>query len=184
MLLLERSGGDVNAAVNAFFDGGAPVTGTPAAMPVAQPVSRPAMPVAQPVAQPPPGNVVQVVCPAGVRAGESLQVSTESGLLRVTVPDGIVEGAAFLVRCPPAGAGSFNAPHRGHAQQQQQQYHGYPGQAQQPQIVVQQQPQTVHVVHSSPYYGGYGYGYGYGDPFLAGSMGFLGGMLIADAMFW
>ena len=46
---------------------------------------------------------------------------------------------------------------------------------------VQAPAPQVTVVHANPYYGGYGFGYG--DPFLAGSMGFLGGMLIADA-FW
>ena len=65
-----------------------------------------------------------------------------------------------------------------------QQMPGYPGQQllpqQQPMVYQQPRPQ-VHVVHAAPYYGGYGYGY---DPFLAGTMGFMGGMLIADAMFW
>ena len=81
--------------------------------------------------------------------------------------------------------GQPQQPQYGYPGQPQQPQYGYPGQQQQPNVIYQQQqrPQTVHVVHSSPYggYGGYGYGY---DPFFAGTMGLMGGMLIADAMWY
>jgi len=187
--LLDRCGGDVNTAANAFFDGGlpaapppqfgasdAPVPGMPvgaSGMPIAQPST---MPVAQPMQPPPDPSLVSVQCPANLRPGDDLQVSTAVGMMRVKVPQGVQPGGNFLVRLPPQGGA-------GGASRQQPQY---PGAAAQPQVVVQQQPRTVvHHVHSSPYTGGYGYGYGYGyDPLFAGTMGFMGGMLIADAMFW
>ena len=70
-------------------------------------------------------------------------------------------------------------------------------------MYVRQPPQVVHVV-DSPYgpYGGYyhrtsgGYPYAYGsfgryygprygyDPVVGMGVGFLGGMLVADALFW
>lgn len=186
--LLQRCNMDANAAANAYFDGG-----------VAGPDPFPSMiqgvPVAEPVQAPSP--VVAVTCPPGVGAGDDLQVQTEAGLLKVQVPAGVTAGAQFLVRLPggarPPAAPAIAAPgfqgcYSGAMQppqqpQQQGAYGGaYPGAAQMPpRVMVQQQP-AVHVVHASPYYGGYGYGYG--DPFLAGTMGFMGGMLIADAMFW
>jgi len=158
--LLERHGGDVNAAANAYFDGGAPpIEGTP-------------------VAQPPPTGLMQVTCPDGLGAGAELQVDTPAGKMRVTVPQGVAPGGTFLMRIPQTAAPA--------ALPRQQ---GYPGQQMLPPMGMgqywQRHPQqpAVHMVHSRPYYGGYYGGYGY-DPFLAGGMGFLGGMLIADAMFW
>ena len=149
------------------------------------------MPVAAPVQQP-QAPMVQVTCPPGISAGMDLQVQTEAGLMRVKVPAGIEAGGTFLMRLPAAAPAG--APVQGRPMQppmpyqqplppQQPAYAGYPGQPQQPrQVVVQQQaPQTVHVVHASPYYGGGYYGY---DPFFSGTMGLMGGMLIADAMFW
>lgn len=155
--LLERHGGDVNAAANSYFDSG--VNAAPAIE-------------GTPVAQSPPSGLVQVTCPNDLGAGAELQVDTPAGKMRVTVPQGVVPGSTFLMRIPPIAAPA------GLPQQQ-----GYPGQHSLPPTVIgqtwqrQRQPPVVHVVHSQPYYG---YGYGY-DPFLAGSAGFLGGMLIADA---
>ena len=76
-----------------------------------------------------------------------------------------------LTRTRPIGSGSQQA---------------YPGLGHQPNVTYVQQQQPIYVqrppVYHSPRY--YNRGYGYGDPLLAGGMGFLGGMLIADALFW
>jgi len=117
-----------------------------------------------------------------------LQVNAPSGAMRVTVPAGLKEGDVFLVRQP---AGQHSIPTARHvasassSRAYAQNYSGaYPGASSQPNVVVvQQQPPMV---YPRPYYGGYpGYGYGYGyDPLLMGGMGFMGGMLLADAMWW
>ena len=135
-MLLERNGGDVNAAANAFFDHGATTGPPPAYSPHDAPVD--AIPVAQQV-PPPDGTVVSVTCPEGIGPGCELQVQTDQGMMRVQVPAGVGPGAAFLVRLPPGPPSAL----------------AYPGQAQQPNHhFMQPQPQTIHVVHSSPYYGG------------------------------
>ena len=183
--LLERHRGDVNAAANEFFDGGAPRPGQPVAqrMPVAQqlPIAQPVPQQQLPVAQPAPSNdLISVSCPAGVSVGDEIQVSTPAGLmLRVKIPAGVSPGTSFLVRTPPSSpAVAVAQPLGGGAPSS-----GYPGQAQtmaQPPPMPPPPPQTI-IVHSSPYYGGYGYGY---DPFLGVGMGMLGGVLIADALWW
>lgn len=176
----------VNQAANAFFDGSAKgglAQGTNVidGMPISPP--------------PPPSqdassttNMVSVTCPAGVAEGSEIQVQTQQGMMRVTVPKGVTAGTQFLVRLPthvplpvaqPVYGGAYPAgPSSNH-------YQPYPGQQmmmpQQQHVAYAQQPNVV-VVQSAPYmYGGYGYGY---DPFLGGMMGFAGGMLIADAMFY
>ena len=166
--LLHRCKGDVNAAANVFFDGGANVVD--------------GMPIAQPSQQ--QTSVVSVTCPAGVTEGSEIQVQTEAGLMRVTVPKGVTPGTAFLIRLPS----QVSLPNAGVAQPVGgggQAAAGYPGQGMQPNVQYhQQQPQVV-VVQGAPY--GYGYGgYGYGGmgPGMGMGMGFLGGMLIADAMYW
>lgn len=179
----------VNQAANAFFDGSAK-GGPPGGANVVEdglPISPPPQQrdVRREEAQ---QTMVSVTCPAGVTAGSEIQVQTQQGMMRVTVPKGVTAGTQFLVRLPghvplpvaqPVGSSSN--------MQQYPQYPQYPGQQQQmmmPQqqnVTYTQQPQVV-VVQSAPYmYGGYGYGY---DPFLGGMMGFAGGMLIADAMFY
>ena len=147
--LLEKHNGDVQRAIAEFFDG------------------------PQDHATPPPASVAhaadqalyQVVTPQGMRPGQQLQVHTPSGIMRVTIPEGVAAGQVFLVRCPPQ-AGP-----------------GYPG-LQQPSVVVQQRP-AVHVVHSHPYYGRpYGYRRRYCNDGVGVGVGLLGGLLIADALFW
>jgi len=165
----------VNQAANAFFDGSAKggdlsnvIDGTPIA--------------------PPPQNsqttsMVSVTCPAGITAGCEIQVQTHAGMMRVTVPKGVTPGTSFLVRLPEQVPVAQPVPMAQAAGSSLSSYNAYPGQQQMPPNAVayqQQQPQVV-VVQSAPY--GYGYGYGY-DPFLGGMMGFAGGMLIADAMFY
>ena len=192
--LLERCGGDVNTAANAFFDGGVNAAPPQQQAPPGYNPNDPAVD-GRPVAQPIPGDVVAVECPQGVVGGMDIQVQTHAGLMKVTVPQGVQPGATFLVRIPAGAQGASQPPlqqpqpafmHQPPPQYQQYQpqyqQQGYPGQSQQPQVIYQQapQPQTI-VVHSSPYYGGYGYG---PDPFLYGGMGFLGGMMIADAMWY
>jgi len=156
LALLERHGGDVNAAINTYLDAG--VHGAP---------------------QPPPGYaasssapaqaLLQVTCPAGVRAGEEIQVSAPAGLMRVVVPQGVAPGQTFLMRCP------------GQTAQQQQQ--------QQPSVVVvRQSPRCVvarpYGCYGGGYYGGcYRRGY-YGDPYVGAGVGLLGGLLVANALFW
>ena len=158
LLLLERHQGNVEACVAEHFDG-------PSAPPTA---------VARLADTPPPANdqLVQVLVPAGAGPGVVMQVETPTGAVHVTVPPGVRSGTTFLVRCPPAQAQVSRAT-----------VPGYPGLQSQPTVVVQRQP-AVHIVRSRPYYYGYGgrpYGY---DPYLGVGVGFLGGMLIADAMFW
>jgi len=176
----------VNQAANAFFDGSAKgglpnvVDGTPISPPPQQTT-----------------DMVSVTCPAGVTEGTEIQVQTQQGMMRVTVPKGVTAGTQFLVRLPahvplpvaqPVGSSSNMHQYPQYPQYPgQQQTMMMPPQQQRQQNVTyaqqQQQPQVV-VVQSAPYmYGGYGYGYGY-DPFLGGMMGFAGGMLIADAMFY
>ena len=61
----------------------------------------------------------------------------------------------------------------------------YLSQQQQPQVIIQQQPVYVHPpAYGRPYGYGYGRPYGYYDPYLASGVGLLGGLLIADALFW
>ena len=175
----------VNQAANAFFDGSAKggrdavnntVDGTPVATPVVPP----------PQSDSP--SLVSVVAPPGVTEGSEIQVQTHAGMMKVVVPRGVESGTQFLVRLPmqvplpvaqpvqnvaAAGSSSASYPHG----------MSYPGHQQQPNVIYQQQqPPQVVVVQSSPYVYGYG-GYGY-DPFLGGMLGFAGGMLIADAMFY
>ena len=156
--LLERHQGNVQAAVSEFFDG-------PAAPPTA---------VARPADTPPPADeqIVQVVCPAGAGPGVMLQVQTHAGAMHVTIPQGVGPGQTFLVRCPPS------------AQAPGAQVPGYPGLQNQPTVVVARRQPAVHVVHSRPYYGPYPYRGYYGGTALGVGAGLLGGMLIADAMFW
>jgi len=114
--------------------------------------------VATPVQTAPP-SLVQVTCPDGHGPGDHINVSTPAGLVRATIPNGVGPGANFLVPLPTCGARPV------------------------------QQPQIIHVVGSPfgvPYgrpYGCYGRPYGY-DPVLGFGAGMLGGMLIADALFW
>jgi len=152
--LLQRSNMDVNAAADTYFLGG-----HAEGVPVARPVSKPQATVAAPP-PPPPLDLFQVQCPAGKYVGDEITVSTPSGR-----------------RCCSRHRLS-NV------------------------VYVRQPPQVVHVV-DSPYgpYGGYyfrsgGYPYAYGsfgryygprygyDPVVGMGVGFLGGMLVADALFW
>ena len=80
--LLEQCGGDVNAAANAFFEGGVPMAPPVNAVPVAQPQSA----------------MVQVTCPAELSEGDELQVQTELGLMRVVIPRGVTGGSTFLLQ--------------------------------------------------------------------------------------
>lgn len=183
--LLQRCRGDVALAVDTFFEGGG-VHATPSNSPASAQQPTTGVPVARPTEQQQQPALVQVACPDGMRAGEQINVTTPTGVVRVTIPEGIEPGKQFLVRAPsePPPPTAYAQPVNAHA--------SYPGQAQLPQhqhqraqssaAYPQQQPQVIHVV-GSPYYGGYGYGYGY-DPFLGMGMGMLGGMMIADAMWW
>ena len=138
--LLDRHGGDVNAAVNAYFDSGiaggsAALHPTPVAPPVAQPVAQQTV-------------LLSVEVPQGVSPGQEVQVQTEAGLMRVTVPQGITSGQTFLMRCPAVVHPTMP---------QTQGLGGYPGQQHQSLQGYTQRPQrTVHVVRGAPYYRGYG----------------------------
>lgn len=46
--------------------------------------------------------MLQVVCPAGVAAGQAVQVQGPAGLMMVTVPAGVAPGQAFAVAMPAA----------------------------------------------------------------------------------
>jgi len=107
--------------------------------------------------------VVQATVPEGVSAGGLLRVRTPRGLMQVKVPAGLSAGDTFLVRVPPGST---------------------PRSTSRPTVIVHEAPAVV--VHSYPhtYPPYYGYGYGYYDPFLPGAVGFLGGMVVADALFW
>ena len=132
----------------------------------------PAQP-AQSTQSPAEGNLFHVTVPAGSAAGATIHVQTPAGLMQVQVPVGLTGGDSFLMRLPPPSAIPV-APA----------VPAYPGAANQPRVnIVHRQPPPI-IVHARPYgprpyYGGY-----YGDPFLAGGMGLLGGMLVADALFW
>ena len=154
--LHEAHNGDVQRAVAEFFDGPQDHAAPPTA------VARPADP-----------ELCQVITPQGMRPGQQLQVHTPSGMMRVTIPEGAAEGQVFLVRCPPQAA---------------QAGAGYPGLQHQPSVVVQQRP-VVHVVRSNPYCGPRPYGYRRGSRYgcndgVGAGVGLLGGLLIADALFW
>jgi hypothetical protein len=46
-------------------------------------------------------QTMQVTCPEGATAGQSIQVKSPSGaLIQVTVPQGVTEGGTFAVQCP------------------------------------------------------------------------------------
>ena len=45
---------------------------------------------------------MQVVCPANATAGSTITVTTPSGSVTCTVPDGIGPGAAFFIQVPVA----------------------------------------------------------------------------------
>ena len=178
--LLQRSNMDVNAAADSFFSAGGHAGGVP----VARPVSKPQATVAAPP-PPPPLDLFQVECPAGKYAGDEITVSTPSGRrCRVTVPNGASPRTTFLVRLPADGASSLA--------------NGASSSRLSNVVYVQQQPQVFHVVDSpyGPYGGYYGPDYAYGsygryygprygyDPVVGMGVGFLGGMLVADALFW
>lgn len=166
--LLAQHNNDVSAAVNAFFD--------------PQPPAQQGQPqIARPVGEAPPPEMCQVTVPDGCQGGDPVRVETARGLMQVAVPAGLRAGDTFLMRLPPPGV-AVAAPAQSSAYQGTRSSSAYPGAAQQPRVVVRQSPPIV--VHSRPYYHPYGYGPYYGDPFLYGGAGLLGGMLIADAMFW
>ena len=124
---------------------------------------------------------MRVTVPAGSRGGDELQVETASGPMRVTIPPSLTPGDAFLVRPPPTNSQSIPVARPiGRARSKRARL------GHQPNVTYVQQQQPIYVqrppVYHSPRY--YNRGYGYGDPLLAGGMGFLGGMLIADALFW
>jgi hypothetical protein len=140
------------------------------------------VPVARPVgggsssAQPADSqNLITVKVPQGSRGGETLQVNTPSGqTCHTRVPDGLKPGDTFLMRVPPAGTACP---------------------AQRDRVVYVDRPAVGGGYYGSGggyygggyYGGGYGYGRGYygrGDPYLYGGAGLLGGLLIADALWW
>jgi len=168
-VLLERHNFDVAAAANAYFDGargrgpaaGEPIDGTPV----------------------PEAGLFEVTVPEGMAAGQELRVETDNGPMRVVIPAGLVARGVFLVRPPARRAQQATIPQaRPVGGRPQVAYPGqaaYPGLNHQPGVALRQQ-QPVYV-RPCPRYGGYYGGY---DPFLASGMGLLGGMLIADALFW
>ena len=62
----------------------------------------PAVATSMPVAQPVPAQMLQVVCPDGVAAGQSIQVQGPSGMMMATVPSGVAPGQVFAVAMPAA----------------------------------------------------------------------------------
>jgi len=63
------------------------------------------MVVAQAAAvQPMPTQMMQVVCPPGSKAGDTIQIQTGSGPMQLVVPAGVFEGMSFQVSVPAAQA--------------------------------------------------------------------------------
>jgi len=156
--LLAHNQDDVERCVNAYFDPQAPAAQSQTAQ---TPTSE--------------QQLFQVTVPAGSVEGSTIHVQTPSGLMQVQVPAGLSSGDNFLLRLPPSSTLPVGSAVPAAA---------YPGASHQPRVnVVHRQPV---VVHAHPYGRRYGYGYGYryGDPFLYGGVGMLGGMLVADALFW
>ena len=111
----------------------------------------------------PPGHTLMtVVCPANVYGGQQLQISTASGPMKITVPQGVAPGTAFGVAVPQRQPQQrqqqrqhqVNIPQATYVQQRQQpqqatyvqqpaqvQQATYVQQQQQPQPQQQQQPQ-------------------------------------------
>mmetsp|Transcript_14136 Transcript_14136/g.43229 ORF Transcript_14136/g.43229 Transcript_14136/m.43229 type:complete len:178 (-) Transcript_14136:432-965(-) len=158
--ILAAHKGNVAAATDAWFG-----THDPAPVPVATPVPPPAAVL-------PPLEHLSVTVPPGLAGGAQLQVRTPDGrLMSVQVPDGLREGQQFLMRVPPA------QPAQGVLVQ-----HGSHPHPQQPMVHHHHHHSQPNIVYASPYpY--YPAPYPYYDPFLPAA-GFLGGMLVADALFW
>lgn len=150
---------DVAAATDAWFG---------AQEPPRQPAIVTATPVLAPP-RPPAADHVSVTVPAGLAGGAQIQVQAPDGRrLIAQVPPGLRSGDQFLVRVPLPGAAPARAVRASQGGQPQQTvvYHHHRG------------PQYIGAV---PYYG---YSQPYYDPVLPAAAGFLGGLLIADALFW
>lgn len=116
-----------------------------------------------------PEQLMQVTVPEGKRGGQELRFTAPSGeSMRVTIPRCLRPGDVFLVRPPPHAPVAHAIPIGARRTS------SYPAAGQQPNVIYVQQP----VVYNQPRYRrGY-------DPMLSAGVGFLGGVLIADALFW
>jgi len=65
--------------------------------------------VASAVPEAPVTQTMQIQCPAGSSAGDTLQINTASGPMQLTVPPGIGEGMSFQVQVPAAAPVSIVA---------------------------------------------------------------------------
>mmetsp|Transcript_30838 Transcript_30838/g.80457 ORF Transcript_30838/g.80457 Transcript_30838/m.80457 type:complete len:92 (-) Transcript_30838:269-544(-) len=75
-----------------------------------QPVPQPVMGMAVSQAMPMQSmQTMQVTCPAGLRPGDALTISTPAGQMQVQVPAGISEGMPFQVQVPAAQLPIVNA---------------------------------------------------------------------------
>lgn len=142
-----------------------------------------------------------VTLPAGQAPGSTMQISTPRGLISVTVPDGLEEGAEFTFSLPEPAAEPNVARHVDGAPSPQATATMAPGAAAPPPGVAQASPPVVVIGGGRPYayaqpchgygygYGGYyGYGGGYGgryggfydpypyyDPYYGPYRGYYGG---------
>merc|ERR1711920_597673 len=115
-------------------------------------------------------DLVRVLVPEGCQGGSPLRVQTDRGLMQVNVPAGLSPGNEFLLRIPrPREQPAGHIPN-------------YPGAAMAPTVSVYHVAPPPIIVHSHPYAHPYR---GYYDPIFPGAaVGMLGGLLIADALFW
>jgi len=112
--------------------------------------------------------------PEGCQAGSLVRVQTLRGLMQVNVPAGLAPGNEFLLRLPTPHLPT-NRPPPGVSMP------NYPGANMAPNTVVHHAAPPPIIVHSHPY----AYPYrGYYDPFPAAAVGLLGGLLVADVLFW
>ena len=139
------------------------VPGQPFSVQISVPVA-PAPALVPTVTAAPQMSIMQVQCPAGVIAGQQIQVQGPAGVLVVQIPAGVVPGQAFTVQVP--------APATGGAMQQQMMTQQQQMMMQQQQMMAMQQQQQPYG-HPASYHRGYNNGYGGG--YYGGGVVIIGG---------